>query len=223
MEDKIATGSLLLDEFIAQGYEKGIVTTIYGPAGSGKTNICMLALIRLTGQGKKIIYIDTESSFSIERLKQITKYPEKVLENVVFLHPTSFPEQHKIIENIQKMVNKNVGLIVIDTISMLYRLEKSLHPEFRKTNAALSKQIAVLIKCARENNLPIIITSQVYSDFNNKDAVKMVGGDILRNGSRCLIELQQENSKRCAILKKHRSLPEKNVRFTITQKGLEKV
>jgi RecA/RadA recombinase len=51
----------------------------------------------------------------------------------------------------------------------------------------------------------------------------MVGGDIIKYGSKCLMELQiTPNNKRRAILKKHRSMPEeKEVVFEIIEKGLK--
>lgn len=213
----------MLDHFLDGGFEKGIVTTIYGPAGSGKTNICLLTLIRLTGMGKKILYIDTESSFSIERLQQITKYSEKVLDNMLIFKPSSFEEQQKIVEKLPSLLTKDVGLVIVDTISMLYRLELGQQSDIQKINAALAKQIALLIGVARTYDIPVIVTNQVYSDFNEKEKVRMVGGDILKNGSRCLIELQAfANGKRLACLRKHRSLPERTVHFYITENGIGK-
>ena len=50
----------------------------------------------------------------------------------------------------------------------------------------------------------------------------MVGGDILRYWSKCLIELQNNNSRRKIILRKHRSLPEKEMEFIIDNKGIRK-
>lgn len=221
MLEKISAGAPQLDHFLDGGFEKGIVTTIYGPAGSGKTNICMLTLIRLTGMGKRIIYIDTESGFSVERLQQITKYSEKVLDSMLFFKPSSFEEQHRIIEGLPRMMTKEVGMIIVDTISMLYRLELGQRNDVQKINAALAKQIAVLIWAARTYDIPVIVANQVYSDFNEKEKVKMVGGDILRNGSRCLIELQPlANGKRLVLLRKHRSLPERSTYFYITEKGI---
>jgi DNA repair protein RadB len=221
--ERISAGSQVLDDLLNGGFEKGVVTTIYGPGGSGKTNICILTLIRMAGQGSKIIYIDTEASFSVERLKQITQYPNKVLDHMIFFTPTSFAEQHTTIQQLQKIMHRGVGLIIVDSISMLYRLELGQKGEAKKINSALAKQIAILIKCAREHNIAIITTNQVYSDFHNKEQVKMVGGDILRNGSRCLIELQSmPRQKRRAHLHKHRSLPNRFTDFVITQKGIEK-
>ncbi len=222
-EKKVSSGSDVFDEFLGGGFEKGIVTTIYGPGGSGKTNLCMFPLIRMAGTGKKIVYIDSESSFSIERLKQITKYYEKVLENTLFFHPYSFEEQKKIFDQIFTLLNKNIGLVIVDTISMLYRLELGQTRDVQNLNAELVRQIAVLMRCAGEYNIPIIVTNQVYADFNDKERVNMVGGDILKNGSRCLIELEKlAGNHRRAHLRKHRSLPEQNLDFSIVEKGFEK-
>lgn len=222
-ETKVSTGSDIFDELLDGGFEKGVITTIYGPGGSGKTNLCMLTLIRMAGTGKKIVYIDTESSFSVERLGQITKYNDKVLQNTLFFHPHTFEEQKKMVEQLPALLAKNIGLVVIDTISMLYRLEMGQTKEVQGLNIELVKQIALLMRCAHEHNIPIIITNQVYSDFNDKEKVNMVGGDILKNGSRCLIELQKLiSNKRHACLHKHRSLPERSIDFCITEKGIEK-
>jgi hypothetical protein len=39
---------------------------------------------------------------------------------------------------------------------------------------------------------------------------------------KCIIEIQKDERKRKAILRKHRSLPEKEIEFIITDKGIEK-
>ena len=40
--EKILTGSQDLNEFLEGGYETGIITLMYGPAGSGKSNLAVL-------------------------------------------------------------------------------------------------------------------------------------------------------------------------------------
>jgi DNA repair protein RadB len=222
-EEKISTGAAFFDAFLEGGYEKGVVTTIYGPSGSGKTNLCLLAAIRMTGTGKRILYIDTESSFSVERLKQVTKHYEKVLDKIIFFRPSSFDEQKKVFADLIKLLKDDVGLIVVDTISMLYRLELGQTSDIHEVNTALAKQIAILIRIARVYNLPVLVANQVYADFHEKEKVNMVGGDILRNGSRCLIELKSgAHGNRIAFLRKHRSMPESQVGFVIKEKGIEK-
>jgi len=50
----------------------------------------------------------------------------------------------------------------------------------------------------------------------------MVGGDLLKYWSKCLIELQNHYGKRKLILKKHRSLPIKELAFEIINTGIRK-
>ena len=121
--DKIPTGSKILDKMLDGGYEKDIITTIYGPAGSGKTNLCILCSINMASNRKKVIYIDTENNFSIDRFKQIcssiNQNYAKLLNYVVFLRPASFDEQKKTFEKLKEVINNKVGLIIFDSIAML--------------------------------------------------------------------------------------------------------
>jgi len=236
---KISTGNEDFDEWLNGGYESDIITTIYGPAGSGKTNFCVLAAAALAVKGKKVIFIDTEGGFSVERLAQIAD--ASVLKNILMLKATSFKEQKDIFNNLLGKINKDIGLIVVDSAVMLYRLEMSMakssnnDEQARLVNRALAKQLEILNEIARNKNIPVIITNQVYSPFIKKEElgdrdieeekakqVRMVGGDILKYWSKCIIELRKDGSKRKAILRKHRSLPEKEFSFSITGKGIEK-
>ena len=223
-ENKISSGIDFLDELLDGGYDKDIVTTVYGPSGSGKTNLCLLVMVRMVGTGKKVIFIDTEGGIAVERVKQITQHYSKVLQRVIFFRPVNFEEQNEIFEGLKKLIDENVGLIVVDSIAMLYRLELGKREDVYDVNSALAKQIACLTEIARRWKIPVLVTNQVYADFENKDNVKMVGGDLLKYGSKCLIELMKFNNFRGLVLKKHRSLPEGlEVKFRITGKGLEKV
>ena len=225
-DSKIPTGSKILNEMLDGGYEKDAITTIYGPAGSGKTVLCILCAMNIAKSGKKVIYVDTEGGFSIERLRQICSSIiwdyKKVLENIIFLKPMSFEEQKKSFEKLKDLVNDRIGLIVVDTIAMLYRLELGKSEEIQDVNRELGRQIAYLTEIARKNNIPVLITNQVYADFDEKDKVNIVGGDILKYGSKCLIELQvTPNNNRRAIIRKHRSLQsEREILFKIVEGGI---
>lgn len=227
MEDnKIPTGSKILDVMLGGGYEKDIVTTVYGPAGSGKTVLCLLCSINVARTGKKVVYVDSEGGFSLERLKQIASHIsqdyKKILDNIIFLRPTSFIEQKKSFEKLKDIINDKIGLIVVDTIAMLYRLELSKNEDIHEVNIELGKQISYLTEIARKKAIPVLITNQVYTDFDDRERVNIVGGDILKYGSKCLIELQiTPNGNRRAILKKHRSMQEeKEIIFKIVEGGI---
>jgi DNA repair protein RadB len=222
--NKISTGASFLDKLLEGGYESDVVTTIYGPSGTGKTNICLLAAVRIVERGKKVIFIDTEGGIAVERIRQISKDYENVLEKIIFFNPINFSEQKEIFEKIRELVNEQVGMIVVDSISMLYRLELGKNEEVYEVNSALGKQIGYLVEISRKNKIPVLITNQVYADFDNRDKVKMVGGDLLKYGSKCLLELQKTGENRGVVLKKHRSLPEnKEAFFKIVEEGLEEL
>ena len=224
--EKIPTGSKILDKLLDDGYEKDIITTIYGPAGSGKTNLCILCAMNTAREGKKVIYIDTENNFSIERFKQIcssiSQNYAKLLNNLVFLRPASFDEQKKTFEKLKDIVNDKIGLIIFDSVAMLYRLEIGKNEDVYDVNKALGMQLAYLKEIASKKHIPILITNQVYSDFEEKDKVNMVGGDLLRYASKCLLELQitPSGNRRC-IIKKHRSIRENSeITFKIVEGGI---
>ncbi len=219
---KLSTGAIFLNELLNGGYDHDIVTTIFGPSGSGKTNLCLLAAVRVAEAGKKVLFIDTEGGIAVERIRQLTDKFEQVLENLIFFSPINFEEQKDIFSRLKSMVTDQVGLIVVDSISMLYRLELGRSEEVYEVNSALGKQIAGLVEIARTRKIPVLITNQVYADFDNRNNVKMVGGDLLKYGSKCLLELQRFSNARGVTLRKHRSLPEgRECLFTIVEKGLE--
>jgi DNA repair protein RadB len=224
--DRLPTGSKILDNILDGGYEKDIITTIYGPAGSGKTNLCILCAMNTARLKSKVIYIDTENNFSLERFKQICSSINlnyaKVINDIVFLKPASFEEQKKTFEKLKDIINNKVGLIIIDSIAMLYRLEMGKTEDIYDVNRELGKQLAYLKEIASKKFIPVLITNQVYADFEVKDKVNMVGGDLLKYGSKCLIELQiTPSGNRKAIIKKHRSIrEEKEITFKIVEGGI---
>jgi len=238
-ETRISAGSFDLNKFLFGGYETDIITTIYGPGASGKTNLCLLVAVSQAKKGNKVIYMDTEGGFSTDRVKQILGYNEeleKTLQNILLLKPTSFEEQEldfgKLLKNVKK---GDTSLIIIDSIAMLYRLElgdaiKQGDEKIKDVNRNLANQLRALAEIARKNQIPVIVTNQVYSEFvrniQEKDSdekkVSMVGGDLLKYWSKCLIELKIERGKRKMILRKHRSLPEKSLDFEIVNSGIKK-
>jgi len=238
MSNKISTGSYDFNKWLYGGYEKDVITMIAGPPGSGKTNLAILVSCSQAKKGNKVIFIDTEGGFSIERIKQLVgeKYKE-VLENILLLKPTSFEEQKKSFEKLFLQVKKGqVSLIIIDGMAMLYRLEladaqKSGESEsIKKINREIAKQMRNLAEISRKQEIPILITNQVYMGFLSEEDWKkgveretnLVGGDLFKYWSKCIIELKNDKGKKRAILLKHRSLPLKEINFEIREKGIFK-
>jgi DNA repair protein RadB len=235
--EKISSGSYDLNTWLYGGYEKDIITMIAGPPGCGKTNFVILASCSQAKKGNKVIFVDTEGGFSVERVKQIVgdENFEKVLNNILLLKPTSFEEQKKDFLKLLGLVKKeDIGLIVIDGMAMLYRLEigeaNNLKDDekIRETNREIAKQMRIFAEISRKQNIPILITNQVYMEFLSEEEFKkgverntnIVGGDLFKYWSKCIIELKNDNGKRKAILLKHRNLPQKELGFAIKNEGV---
>jgi len=165
MQQKISAGSYILNQFLHGGYESDIITTLYGPGGSGKSNLAIILATSMSKKGNKTIFIDTEGGFSSERFKQVhrgTKEEiERDLQNIFLLKPTSFKEQEQAFEQMLKhLKNNEINLIIIDSIAMLYRLELGTaigtkdQEQISKINRKLANQLRTLNEIARKQNTP---------------------------------------------------------------------
>ncbi|ENN96839.1 DNA repair and recombination protein RadB [Methanocaldococcus villosus KIN24-T80] len=204
---------------IILGYaNKGLLTQIYGQPGAGKTNICLLNTINYSKEGK-VVYIDTESGLSIERLKQITENYKDVLKNMIIYNVFDFFEQDKVIQKeLIEICKNNISLVVVDNISSLYRLELTDKAEKNIVlNRMLGNQLKVLAKIAKIYNIPVIITNQIRETINGFEAS---GGHLLEYWSKCIIRLEKLGEDRLAILEKHLFAGEDRVRFRIVDNGI---
>jgi len=204
------------DKFIGGGLLPKAITNFYGGPATGKTNFALMATVSASKLGK-VIYVDNEAAFSIERLRQLARDDlYRVLENVILLEPTDYDEQKLAIRRIEELVSKNkISLIVVDSIGTLYRLEKE------RDIQELARQLSILLKISRTRDIPVLITNQVYTDIDSGNLVP-VGGDVTRYWSKIILELKRENGTRLAIIRKHKFLPEGlNLRFKIIDTGIE--
>lgn len=224
--NKIPSNSSL-DVMLAGGFEKGTITQIFGPPSSGKSNIALALAVNVARNDKKAIYIDTEGGISVDRIKQISGEEfSKVANNIIVFEPTSFIEQNDKLRSIDIWLRKNhrdVDLIVLDSAVALYRVDDM---KSSKLNKELGKQMGLLSKIARQYDIAVVVTNQIYSaiDEDGNSDIKAVGGTILQYWSKVIIQLERgdEISKRVATLKRHRSIPEgKQAVFSITSRGID--
>jgi len=210
-----------LDDLLEGGLEGGAITLLFGEAGSGKTNICLQIASRVALTGKKVVYIDTEG-VSLERLMQISgdNY-EEVMKNTLFFEPHSFEEQEKFVEKAVKLAESSleVGVIILDSATIHYRLTRN--DEEKGLRKSLSPQLAKLLGAARSKDIPILLTSQVYTDLE-KGTFEPLGGHVLLHNAKAIIRLDKAGtSTRRAIIIKHRHLEEgRKADFKLTKEGV---
>jgi len=222
MTDRLPTGLPRLDKCIEGGFERGIITEIYGEPGSGKTNLVLYTSIVSSVLGK-VIFIDTEG-VSTERISQI-KRDESNLSNLKFFRIRSYEEQLEAVPKILNLVQSmsDVVLLVFDTITVHYRAEREIRAELmKKTSNTLITQIEMLNNLALSKNIPVILVNQVYMDKTTSE-VQPVGGSALSHIAKAIFRIQKLGSgMRELVVIKHRSLPE-DIRcsFSITERGIE--
>ncbi|NOZ82521.1 MAG: DNA repair and recombination protein RadB [Euryarchaeota archaeon] len=211
----------VVDTLLGGGVESGTITQFYGPAGVGKTNLCLMYAVGAVRAGRRVVFIDTEGGHSLERVRQIAgEEYARVVESVQFYEARTFEEQDFIVQNVEHVIDDGFGLIVLDSAVNLYRLDRS-DEKIGELNRRLSRQMAKLMELARRHCLAVIITNQVYS---SEQRVEPVAGDVLRYWSKAIVELRKLNRVREAVLKRHRSLPEGlSVRFVIEERGIREI
>jgi DNA repair protein RadB len=222
---KVPMGCECIDDLLDGGFETGAITEIYGEAGSGKTNLCIQLAKSVISKGKKVIYIDTEG-LSDDRLRQIfgRKY-ETGIKSMLIFEPYDFEEQEKIVDKAVNLAMKNeeIGLVILDSATGHYRIELAKELE-RTERRNFIHQITTLLKLCRRRVIPVLLTSQVYTDID-KGVFRPLGGHVLRHNAKVILHLEKDETvpgKRMATLMKHRSLAEGNgVEFWLTGKGVE--
>jgi DNA repair protein RadB len=198
------------------------ITTIYGPPAIGKSTLCFEFIIETLKLDKKVIYVDTEGGFSIERINQIDSSVN--IKDIIVFSPKSFEEQFNVIKKLNEQIknNKNIGLIIIDSLVMLYRLKLGGNPQ--KINADLGEQLRLLTEISRTYNIPILVTNQMYKNFDTNEK-KMVGGDLINYWSKIIIEMDKEGHDKYLKLIKHKFIDPSNKKifFRINNSGLEEI
>jgi DNA repair protein RadB len=199
------------------------ITQVYGEAASGKTNLCLIATTEAARAGKKVVYIDTEGSFSVERFKQIAgKDAPELLKLIIIAEPADFDEQKIAINKLDDlMAQGGVGLVVVDSLVSLYRLEMS-DESAQAANKELSRQLAKLMRVAKKYEVPIVVTNQVYSAFKGDDSVAPIGRDVLKYWTKNVIQLSKSGPSRLATVVRHQHKPEGiQARFRIVEGGIK--
>jgi DNA repair protein RadB len=212
----LATACPSLDALLDGGLEADAITLVFGEGGSGKTNLALQCARQVVAAGKRVAYVDTEGVSSV-RLQQVFGTLDS--EPVLFFTPYTIEEQEKLVQNATRV--PDLGLVVVDSINMHYRLAIDGGADGESDAArSLYKQLHHLTGFARQNNVPVLITGQVYG---GEDATQPFARRVMEHLVKALVRFEKrpDGSRKATILK-HRSIEEgRQARFRIAAHGLE--
>lgn len=211
------TGCASLDELLDGGLESDAITLIFGEGGSGKTNLALQCARETLAAGKRVAYVDTEG-VSATRLRQIFDGHDGLDDRLLFFTPYTIQEQERMVKKTTLL--PDLGLVVVDSMNMHYRLHIDGGDDMQKeASRSLYGQLHHLGVFARQHQVPVLITGQVYGGEDNtmpfaKRTMEHMVKAMVRFGKR-------SNGGRRATMLKHRSIPDgRQADFWIDNQGL---
>lgn len=203
----VPTGCMFLDRLLGGGLPVNDITLIYGEAETGKSTLAMQCAVGSARMGYKTLLVDSDGTFSPKRLSQMADYDfGEVSPLIVLVRPANFQEQAFTLDHLEEYVTSRVGLVVVDTITSLYRAEFGTRKETFALNRELNRQMASLTQITKTHGVATLITSQVRSILDEGQmGVEPVATRVLTHWSDIVIHLEPtaQGSVIRAILKKH--------------------
>ncbi|ESS10034.1 MAG: DNA repair and recombination protein RadB [uncultured archaeon A07HN63] len=225
MSEPVPTDCEALDDLLGGGFERGAVTQLYGPPAAGKTNVALSAAVGVATAGDSVLYIDTEG-LSVDRFQQLIETTadeptEDVAARLIITDALDFDDQQEAVRDAADFAER-VELIVLDSATGFYRLNRAGDAEGGDSLRAVARQITELLSLARKHDIAVVITNQVYSDPES-DRVKALGGHTLEHWTGVVVRLDRfRGGNRRATLEKHRAKAAgETATFKITEQGIE--
>jgi RecA/RadA recombinase len=219
----LPTGAPPIDRLLEGGLHIGEVTSVFGEAATGKSTLAYQSLINIARMGLSVVYIDTEHKFIARRIAQIETEID-LFDYIEVFQPETLTQQMQYLKNLNNKIKKKpFGLLVIDTISNLYRLELTSIEKHIALRRLIEQHFARIHGLTRRHSLFTLIISQVRS-YRGK--ISPIGEDCLYAYSRKVLELRKGliNHKRFAILRKgNSSMIDESLPYEITEKGVSPI
>ncbi|MBA7532792.1 Protein RecA [subsurface metagenome] len=234
----MTTGSSELNKILGGGFQTGKLTEVYGPFKSGKTalahtiSVTSQLSVKNGGLNTSVAYIDTENTFSKEKIKRIAKRfglnPNETLSRIYHARIYSSDHQSQMIQKAETLCKtRGVRLIIIDSLMALLRAEYVGIGKLAPRQALLNNIIHTLSRIAETYNCAVLLTNQVavkiMGMFSTNDAI---GGNIVAHGCHFRVMFKTKgfssnNSlKRRAVIVDAPDLPPEECEFFITSAGI---
>ena len=234
---RLTTGVTAIDELLGGGLEPGAIYELAGEYGAGKTQLCHQLSVtvqtfdeRLRG---KALYIDTEGTFSPQRIRAIAPRfgiePEKALKNIYVARvETVVALEEAVREAAPRLLeNDSIRLIIIDSVIALYRAQFKGLEWLARRQQRLNYVLDWLKRLGRAYSpLYLVITNQVLTEMTpTKPGAALripAGGNIIAHASTHRLLLRKAGEKHIIRVLDSPYLPYKaQAEFKVTSEGVE--
>jgi RecA/RadA recombinase len=225
--ERLSTGTNGLDRLLKGGFALSQINLVYGEASTGKTVLAMQSALEASARGFKVFFVDADLSFSVQRLESLDRGGE-LAENIVVFQPEDFREQSRITESLEVMLSKTPALLIVDSVTGLYRADIEKPGTAFINNRELNRQLAYLSDLASRSDLTILLTGQVHSTPSGGSwLIAPVATRTLRHWSSLILRLRptpRHDVRECLLEKMDgRDVRGPRVLFRVGETGLEDV
>ncbi|XP_030201488.1 DNA repair protein RAD51 homolog 2 isoform X2 [Gadus morhua] len=186
-ESFFSTSLPALDDFLRGGLPLGTITELAGPSGCGKTQMCVMLSVLATlpralgGLDAGVVYIDTESAFSAERLVEMAqaRFPEhfssreRVLQMASRVHVFRELTCQDVLNRLDRLevdiISTKAGLVILDSVASVVRKEfdTTLPGNLASRSNLLTQEASTLKYLAHQFNIPVVLTNQITTYLGN--------------------------------------------------------
>ncbi len=152
-EDRMKTGIEELDQVLGGGIVKGSLVLVGGDPGIGKSTLLLQVCQRLSGAGRKLLYISGEES--LKQIKLRANRMGEFTENLYLLCETSLDIIRGIIEQ------QKPDMVVIDSIQTMYNEEVGSAPG---SVSQVRESTNIFMQLAKGLNISIFIVGHVTKE-----------------------------------------------------------
>lgn len=182
------------------------------------------------GAEGKVLFIDTEGTFRADRIAEIAERfdvdPNQVLENICYCRAHNTEHQTQLLTQAAAlMAEANFGLMIVDSVTNLYRSEFSGRGELADRQQHLGRFLRYAQRLADEFQIAVVLTNQVMAKV---DGTAMygpthcpIGGHILAHACQTRLSLRKgKGDTRVCKVYDSPCLPEAEATFSISTGGV---
>jgi len=231
---RIETPFPTLNKLFGGGIPTGTLTQFYGSFGSGKSQILFTQSVLEASKGNLVLFIDTERTFSKKRLLEIAEnrgFDTSILENIKLITTPSSNELMilvaklgRVISEIEEQEGKKVRVVSIDSLTAPFRSDYVGLDELVERQQKLNWVLRNLLRLSEVKDFAVMFSNQVVAAIGSHEKFVPVGGYITTHISNHLFKLLRwKQRKRVLRIYDVPFLPEMDIYFKITKKGVEEI